>query len=96
MVRTSDGTVTNRSAVVVIDGRALLAVQMPRQFHEPGGVQVIATLDEVTVEPPSRRETVLRAADGQTWSVGPGDGCACRSALEDWYHHQLAGQPHGT
>ena len=96
MVSTSDGTVVNRSVVVVIDGHAQLAVQMPHQYHEPGGVQVIATLDDVTVEKVNRHKTTLTAADGQSWTVGEGDGCSCRNALTDWLRQQIKGQPLGT
>lgn len=88
MVRTSDGTTVNRAAVVVADGRALLAVQRAHAHHEPPSVQIIATLDDVTVEA-QRREAVITAADGQTWTVGQGDGCGCRSPLSEWLRLQL-------
>ena len=96
LVKTSDGTEVNRAAVVVIDGHAQLAVQPPRQHHEPQGVLVIATLDDVTVEQQNRREVVLHAGDGQSWSVGVGDGCGCRSALSQWYAEAIKGQRMGT
>ena len=96
MVTTSDGSTVNRAAVVVIDGRALLAVQPPRQHYEPQGVQVIATLDDVTVEVENRHRTYLRAGDGQVWTVAEGDGCSCRSAILDWFRAQCRGQPLGT
>ena len=96
MVRTSDGTPVNRSAVVVVDGRALLAVESPkRDPYDGGGVQVIATLDDVTVAP-SRREATLTAADGQTWTVTQGDGCSCRNALSEWLGAQIRGHGLGT
>ena len=97
LVKTSDGTSINRAAVVVIDGHAELAVERPKRDHaDGGGVLVIAALDDVTVEQQNRREVILRASDGQTWSVGVGDGCSCRSALGDWYNNQRAHQPMGT
>lgn len=96
MVDTSDGSHFNRAAVVVVDGQARLAVQMPRQHHEPGTVQVVATLDDVSLGPQERRKVVLVAADGQSWTVGVGDGCACRSSLQQWYADQIAGQRMGT
>ena len=92
-----DGTRINRAAVVVIDGRALLATEPPHQHHEPGGVQVTATLEDVTVDAPQRgRESVLRAADGQVWMVGNGDGCNCASALKSWFQGHTRGQRVGT
>ena len=95
-VTTSDGTVVNRAAVVVVDGRAELAVQPPRSHTEPDRILVLATLDDVTVEPQTRREVTLRAADGQTWQVGVGDGCGCRSSLSEWFRNRLKGQALGT
>ena len=96
-VSTSDGTEVNRAAVVVIDGRAELAVERPRRDHaDGGGVLVLAMLEDVTVETQNRREVILRAADGQTWTVGVGDGCGCRSVLSQWYADRRKGQPLGT
>lgn len=95
-VTTSDGTSLNRCAVIVLDGHAELAVQRPgADVHNADVVQVIATMDGVTLGD-FAREATLTAEDGQWWKVGEGDGCGCRSPLQTWYAMRIAGQPAGT
>lgn len=97
MVTLADGTVVNRAAVVVLDGRAEVAVLGARRDHTDGGnVQVVAAMEDVTVETQTRREAVLRSSSGEAWTVGVGDGCGCRSNLSQWYANQIKGQPMGT
>lgn len=96
LVKTSDGSEIDRAAVVVIDGRAEMAVTAKRGEFDGGGVSVIASIDDVTVGEPANRVTRLTAADGQWWDIGQGSGCGCRSVLSMWYQERIAGQPMGT
>lgn len=96
LVKTSDGTEVDRAAVVVIDGRAELAVIAKRGEFDGGGVTVIASITGVTVGEPANRVTRLTADDGQWWDVGAGSGCGCRSSLSQWYAARIQGQPMGT
>ena len=96
-VRSSDGVVdVNRSAVVVIDGRAEVAVQRKDNQFDGGSVTVIAALDGVTVGQPDAGVVALTGEDGVVWEVSQGDGCGCRSALSSWYAARIQGVPLGT
>lgn len=90
-----DGTEINRSAVVVIDGRAELAVQNKRSDFDGGQVSIVATLDGVNVDAQGR-EATLTGESGEVWTVGQGDGCGCRSSLQSWYAGRIQGVPMGT
>lgn len=96
LVSTSDGTVVNRAAVVVIDRVARCAVEKPSESaFEGAGVSVLVEMADVEVVS-TGRAAVLEGLDGQRWTVEPGDGCGCTSPLSRWYAAQLKGQPAGT
>lgn len=96
-VKASDGSVdVNRSAVVVIDGRAEVAVQSKADAFDSGTVTVLAMLDGVSVGQPSDGATPLTGADGVVWEVSQGDGCGCRSSVSEWYRDKISGQPMGS
>ena len=96
-VRASDGLVdVNRSAVVVIDGRAEVAVQRKDNHFDGGTVTVIAALDGVIVGTSDAGVVMLTGEGGVTWEVSQGDGCGCKSALGDWYAGRIRGIPLGT
>jgi hypothetical protein len=81
-VLTSDGTELNRCAVVVIDGRARIAVQSPSgAMGAADAIQTIAELDGAVLALAGAKSR-LEAPDGQWWEVSEGDGCGCRSPLQ--------------
>ena len=96
-VRSSDGSVdVNRSAVVVIDGRAEVAVQQKASAFDGGTVTVVALLEGVSVGVPDAGVMTLTGDGGVTWEVSEGDGCGCKSALGDWYAGRIRGVPMGS
>lgn len=88
-VTQSDGTVSDPCAVVVdlAGKRARFASRRPDQSAR----EQLAHDDVATVEYLPNRDTLVTFADGTSWTVGVGEGCACGSPLKNWFS-QVVGE----
>lgn len=78
--------VTNRGAVIVNDGRLIVAAFTA----DKRGVQIVLERAGVNeIEAHISRATLLHFHDGSTIKIQKGDGCSCRNVLQRWYREQL-------